>query len=99
MTLQVSTAARQRLFDIWKRIRDDSSAHRADKVEERLLERALELLEHPLKGPPEPRLAVLNKGHRYLLLGRYKIIYRVMEDVVHITDFFDPKQHPSRMRG
>ena len=99
MTLRVTAAAKQRLFDIWERIRDDSSGQLADKIEQRLLDRAFELLNNPLKGPPEPGLTVLRKGHRYLLLGRYKIIYRVIEDVVHVTDFFATKQHPSRMRG
>ena len=99
MTLEVSTSARQRLLGIWKRIRGGSSVERAEKVEERLLLRANELLAEPLKGPPEPHLAELNEGHRFLLLGRYKIIYRIIGEVIHITDFFDTKQHPSRMRG
>jgi plasmid stabilization system protein ParE len=99
MTLEVSTSARQRLFDIWTRIREDSSEERADKVEERLLSRAMELTDQPFKGPPEPHLASMNEGHRFLLLGRYKIIYRIIGEVVYVTDFFDTKQHPFRMRG
>lgn len=99
MTLEVSTSARQRLFDIWKRIRDDSSEERADKVETRLIARAKELVQQPLKGPPEPHLVILNEGHRFLLLGRYKVIYRIIGEIIYVTDFFDTKQHPSRMRG
>ncbi|HMN04501.1 MAG TPA: hypothetical protein PKD45_02145 [Flavobacteriales bacterium] len=63
------------------------------------MKRAQELIDQPWKGPPEPGLLKLKEGHRFLLLGRYKIIYRVVGDVIHITDFFDTKQHPSRMRG
>ncbi len=99
MILRISSSARQRLLVIWERIRKDSSEQRADKVVERLLFRASELLEHPLKGPPEPGLTSLNSGHRYLLYGRYKIIYRILDGTIHVTDFFDTKQHPSRMRG
>ncbi|MBL0129300.1 MAG: type II toxin-antitoxin system RelE/ParE family toxin [Flavobacteriales bacterium] len=99
MTLEVTAIAQQRLFAIWKRIRDESSQERADRVEERLLRRAEELIDQPLKGPPEPFLAELNGSHRYLLLGRYKIIYRIDGTTIHVTDFFDTKQHPSRMRG
>lgn len=99
MTLEIAERAREQLFGIWLRIREDASEERADKVQERLLKRAQELIDQPWKGPPEPALLKLKEGHRFLLLGRYKIIYRVVGDVVFITDFFDTKQHPSRMRG
>ena len=99
MTLEVTNAARRRLLSIWSRILNDASAERADRVVERLMHRAEELIEQPYKGPPEPFLSELSTGHRFLLLGRYKIIYRVVGDTILITDFFDTKQHPSRMRG
>ncbi|HMU12390.1 MAG TPA: type II toxin-antitoxin system RelE/ParE family toxin, partial [Flavobacteriales bacterium] len=99
MILTITAQARERLFGIWLHIRETASEERADKVEERLLKRAQELIEQPWKGPPERELVGLNKGHRFLLLGRYKIIYRVVGDKIHITDFFDTKRHPSHMRG
>ena len=89
MTLEITEQARERLFNIWLRIRDEASEERADLVEERLLNRALELIANPLKGPPEPVLIQYGQGHRFLLLWRYKIIYRVIGDTIHITDFFD----------
>lgn len=46
-------------------------------VDVRLLARASELKTHPHKGPPELALAYRGQGHRFLLLGRYKIIYLV----------------------
>lgn len=98
MTLEITAQARERLFGIWLHIKENASEERADKVEDRLLQRAQELLEQPWKGPPERELASLNEGHRFLLLGRYKIIYRVIGEVIYVTDFFDTKQHPSRMR-
>lgn len=99
MTVRVSGYARMRLHAIWRWVRDASSRERADQLEARLLERANSLSRRPMKGPTEPVLAFMQKGHRYLLLGRYKIVYRVEGEVIHITDFFDTKQHPSRMRG
>ncbi len=99
MTVLVSRFAQMRLHSIWRWVRDASSRERADRLEARLLERANSLARHPLKGPAEPVLAFKQKGYRYLLFGRYKIIYRVEGEVIHITDFFDTKQHPSRMRG
>ncbi len=99
MTVEVTSQARQRLLEIWQRIALDSSPTIADKVEERLLKRVEELKAHPRKGPEEPAMAFRGQGHRFLLLGRYKILYLIIEDVVFITDFFDTKQHPARMRG
>jgi len=99
MTIEVTTQARHRLFEIWERIARESSPTLADKVEERLLKRASELEAHPHKGPPEPALAFKGQGHRFLLLGRYKILYIVAGDKVFITDFFDTRQHARRMRG
>lgn len=99
MTVRVSLFARTRLHAIWRWVRDASSRERADRLEALLLDRANSLANHPLKGPEEPHLRFKRKGHRYLLSGRYKIIYRVEGRIIHITDFFDTKQHPSRMRG
>jgi len=99
MTVEVTSQAQQRLFEIWKRISKESSPTIADKVEVRLLKRSRELKAHPRKGPVEPALAFRGQGHRFLLLGRYKILYLIAGEVVFITDFFDTKQHPSRMRG
>ncbi|MFZ1692135.1 MAG: type II toxin-antitoxin system RelE/ParE family toxin [Flavobacteriales bacterium] len=99
MTVEVTLQARRRLFDIWKRIEQSSSSTTADKVVARLLKRARELGGHPRKGPPEPYLAHHGKEHRFLLLGRYKILYHITEETVFVTDFFDTKQHPARMRG
>jgi plasmid stabilization system protein ParE len=99
MTVEVTTQARMRLFAIWKRIAEEASPERADKLEARLLARAAELEQHPHKGHPEPKLAHRGQGHRALLLGRYKIIHLVVGERIFITDFFDTKQHPSRMRG
>ncbi len=70
MTVEVTDQARLGLLGIWKRIAEDASTDRADKVEARLLARASELKTHPNKGPPEPALAYRGQGHRFLLLGR-----------------------------
>ena len=99
MTFEVTTETRLRLFEIWKCITTDSSPTLADKVEERLLKRAAELEVHPHKGPHEPALTLKGQGHRFLPLGRYKILYIVAGEKVFITNFFDTRQHAKRMRG
>ena len=99
MKLIYTEPARQRLTDIEDFITDTSSETKARKLIDGLLEKALSLRDHPLRGIPEPRMMKRGQGHRSLVVGRFKIVYFVEDGTVHITDFFDTKQHPSRMRG
>ena len=62
-----------------------------------LIERAEELAKYPYRGQKELLLADLNLGHRRLVVGRYKIIYKVEETCIYITDVFDTRQDPRHM--
>ena len=77
----------------------NGSPKAAARLVDSLLAKTLGLLDHPKKGKPEKYLAHRGKGHRSLREGRFLIIYFLDKDTIHITDFFDTKQHPSRMRG
>lgn len=57
------------------------------------------LINHPYKGQFEEYLEHLGKGHRRLIEGYTKIIYLVKEDCIYITDFFDTRQDPAKMKG
>jgi len=39
----------------------------------------------------------LNQGHRYLVRGNYKIIYKEIPDGILITDVFDTRQDPVKI--
>jgi plasmid stabilization system protein ParE len=99
MRLVYTGPVRNRIAEIRNFIASGSSIERADKVIAGLLDQADTLKDHPLRGAPEALLAKKGKGHRGLRVGRYKIIYYSSGDEIWITDFFDTKQHPSRMRG
>lgn len=47
----------------------------------------------------EEYLDHLEKGHRRAIEGSVKIIYRVDGELIYITDFFDTRQDPSKMKG
>ena len=47
----------------------------------------------------EEYLEHLEKGHRRAIEGFYKIVYLVEEKEIFITDFFDTRQDPSKMKG
>jgi hypothetical protein len=44
-------------------------------------------------------LGHLGKGHRRLIEGNFKIVYRVDGDVVYVTDIFDSRQDPDKVKG
>jgi hypothetical protein len=38
-------------------------------------------------------------GHRRLVESHYKIIYRVVGEYIYVTDIFDSRQDPDKMKG
>jgi len=99
MKLQYTLPARQRLTEIEDYLTLHSSERTATKVVDGLLKKALSLVDNPRKGRPVRYLAHRGKGHRALSANRYLLVYFVEGDTIFITDFFDTRQHPSRMRG
>lgn len=69
------------------------------EIRDRLLERANDLSKFPYRGQPEPFLAKLGLGHRRLIEGNFKIIYRIDGDTVYVVDFFDTHNDPKKMKG
>ncbi len=37
--------------------------------------------------------------HRRLVEGHYKIIYRIEGEIIYVTDIFDSRQDPLKMKG
>ena len=66
---------------------------------ERILDKADSLADSPWKGQQEEYLTQLGKEHRRIIEGYYKIIYRVEEPTIYITDIFDTRQDPNKMKG
>jgi hypothetical protein len=44
-------------------------------------------------------LLVLYEGHRYLVKGNYKIIYKEIQEGLLITDVFDSRQDPIKINN
>lgn len=56
------------------------------------------LVRYPGSGAYEASLAHLGQGHRHWVVGHFKIIYRMVEDVIWVSDIFDSRQEPSRIK-
>ena len=69
------------------------------EIRNRILDKADTLLQQPLMGQKEPLLEHLGLGHRRIVEGHCKIIYKVVGEYIYITDIFDSRQDPDKMKG
>jgi plasmid stabilization system protein ParE len=68
-------------------------------IRDAIIAKADKLIENPYMGQLEEYLEHLEKSHRRIIEGNYKIIYRIEGEVIYITDIFDSRQDPSKMSG
>src|SRR5437016_3336445 len=69
----------------------------AAEITNRIYARAGQLIDFPLSGPRQFIRNRSKKGLRYLVEGNYKIIYRIVENEIHIETIFDTRQNPKKM--
>ncbi len=69
----------------------------AQMITTEVINKVDQLALHPKSGSIEPQLATLNQNHRFLMSGNIKIIYRIIESRLIITDIFDCRQNPTKI--
>lgn len=69
------------------------------ETRDRILDKADTLIKQPSIGQKELLLEQLGLGHRRLIEGHIKIVYRIVGETVYITDIFDSRQDPDKMKG
>ncbi len=97
MRLHVSEYAAARLDDIWDYYAVEASERVADRITSKIVDDIDWLLEHPRGGQYEPLLDHLGLGHRRKVSGNYKIIFRIIDDLIFVSDIFDTRQDPEKM--
>lgn len=75
-----------------------ASATKRAEVIDRVLDELGQLLQHPGAGQIEPWLEGATHEYRRLVVGRFKVIYRIDGNRILVTDIFDTRQDPRRMR-
>lgn len=85
------------LKSIYKYYKVHASIEIAKRIQQSILNRTLQLTTHPDSGQVEPNLEDLKQDHRYLVEGHVKIIYRIINSSIFITDIFDTRQDPDKM--
>ena len=82
------------IFDYYSTKANKKIAH---KIRRQILKSSKHLVNNPNSGSIEPNLLIINKNHRYLVSGNYKLIYRIVDHEIIINDVFDTRQNPSKM--
>ncbi len=97
MKIVWSDFASANLKDVFSYHKEAAGENIARNLRNKIFETTKQLENHPLSGQVEASLMHLGEGHRYLVSGNYKIVYRIIEDVVLITDLFDTRQDPIKI--
>jgi len=98
VNIVVTANAKRRLRQIFNYYCDKDLPAVALRIKTSIENRILYLEKFPRMGAVEEQLRDLGLGHRYLVEGNYKIIYRIVEDSIYITDIFHTRQDPSKMK-
>jgi len=87
------------LSDIYSYYKNNVSVNIASNIRNSILSSTNQLQKHYQSGQIEEFLMGLNEGHRYIIRGNYKIIYKVLNQTVYITDVFDSRQNPEKIKS
>ena len=77
----------------------DVPSQKVNQTRDRILAKAERLISHPFLGQIEEYLQHLGLSHRRLISVHYKIIYRIQGNIIFVTDIFDSRQDPDKMKG
>ena len=97
MTVLYTAWAKQQLREIYTFYKEVGNSKKGRKIRVAVNKKVLQLKDFPLLGREEELLSSLAQGHRYAVEGQYKIIYRIIESTIYITDIFDTRRNPNQM--
>ncbi|MCB0650349.1 MAG: type II toxin-antitoxin system RelE/ParE family toxin [Saprospiraceae bacterium] len=100
MKLRFTANALRRITQISDYYNDTGNPKKGRHITRQILARSEELEEYPELGPEEENLREVESGHRSLFVGAaYKIIYLIATPFIIITDIFDTRQDPNKMKS
>jgi toxin ParE1/3/4 len=91
--------ARKHFREAMEYLQREASANVVARTRKGILDAADGLKKHPRGVQEEEYLSHLGLGHRRLVVGNYKVIYRIEGETIYVTDIFDTRQDPSKMTG
>lgn len=99
MKLVISTEARRSLARTIRLLARTHSKEYLVRLKREVDQQVKQLLIRPLAGAFEPELEHLGAEHRRVVVGPFKIIYRLTTNAVYVTDIFDSRRDPKEMKG
>src|ERR1035437_2906480 len=85
------------LHDIYEFYKNNASVLVANNIKESILLSTRQLKLQPLSGTIEVLLQHMNEGHRYIIRGNFKIIYKIQSQRIYVSDVFDTRQNPTKI--
>jgi plasmid stabilization system protein ParE len=74
------------------------SVNIACSIRDGILSGTKQLEKHSQSGQIEELLLDFDEGHRYIIRGNYKIIYKIQNQKVYISDVFDTRQNSEKIK-
>jgi plasmid stabilization system protein ParE len=75
------------------------SREKQEEIVNAILAKTNLLVDNPHIGVVEEYLEHLNLGHRRIIEGYCKVIYRLSENYIYVTEVFDTRKDPNKMIG
>lgn len=85
------------LSEIYKYYKENVSVTIANNIRHGVLTSTSQLEKYSLSDIIEELLLHVDKGHRCIIRGNYKIIYKIQNQKIYITDVFDTRQNPEKI--
>ena len=89
--------ALESLHEIYTFYKGNANIRVANKIRTDIFNAVKQLKVQPNSGAIEMLLESINEGHRYLIIGNFKIIYKIIKTNIYITDVFDTRQNPDKL--
>jgi len=99
MELKITDFAIAHLVESVELTMAGASLEKREEVIDRVLEETRTLVVWPHAGQVEIWMEGRTFVYRRLVVGNFKVIYRIEKDLIYVTDIFDGRQDPKRMRG
>jgi len=94
MKILITQPAEKRLLEIHEYYVTHASIRVADRLINKIFKAIAKIEANPYLGSTDEYLSFMNKEHRKIFQGNYKIVYRFTETTIFITDVFDCRQDP-----
>jgi toxin ParE1/3/4 len=99
MKVTYTRQAHASLREALELIKPKVSKEKLREVRKKIFDKADKLKDNPKMGQKEEYLQHLDKNHRRVIQSHYKIIYLVQKDRIIVTDIFDTRQDPDKMKS